>query len=276
MSDYLFDKQGEPDPDVVELEQLLRPLAYRGAPPRRQRRRAPRLWLSGATVALAAAIVLLVMKPWAPHPKVDGAPPLGAWIDSGERRLHLAVGDIGTVDLAPRTRARFVTDAPTLHKIELVRGTLVATIVAPPRRFVVQTPRAVVTDLGCAFELTVDESGHGHLKVTAGKVALADGAAGEVVVAAGGESELGAPKEPHAAVAPSPPAPVAPAPPTPPIAPPAAKPHHDLPHSKTVKQPPPVAPPPTAAPTKKSAPPAPTKPTKIEHDSLKDLERSVP
>ena len=127
MSDYLFDKEGTPDPEVEQLETLLAPLAYRGAPPRlpaRPPRRAPVRRPSivvGAAAAVAAALLALVIaRPWRPVPPSwaatvrggsamrDGKPitgatrlPVGAWLESGESRVRLLVADIGTVELGP-------------------------------------------------------------------------------------------------------------------------------------------------------------------------------
>jgi ferric-dicitrate binding protein FerR (iron transport regulator) len=300
VSDYLFDKEGEPDPEVERLESLLAPMAFRGAAPRLPVKRARRTFVVAAAMAAMAAglVALLIAKPWRPRPRHDetttqaswaatvrdgaatsdgralaGATRLlvGAWLETGSSHVRLAVADIGTVELAPQTRARIVATSATRHELRLERGTLVATIDAPPRHFVVTTPRAVVTDLGCAFELTVDESGRGRLVVTAGKVAVTGSDAREVVVDAGARVDLsergpGAPYVPHAE-APQPPQPPAP----PPIAPHAAKPPH---HATHIKSAPPAAPPPIKTKIEHAQPPR-KEPTKIEHDALKDLKNSV-
>ena len=150
MSDYLWDKQGEPDPEVEQLERLLataRLIVRRPLPPLPPRRRAPRgldrrRWRSVAS----ALVALLVARPWRPHvqrggvtaPALPRAPagrrPFAArgdrrrsadrdrgsgvsprcrrWLDRDRRqgRVQLRVADIGTVDLAPGTRARIVAD----------------------------------------------------------------------------------------------------------------------------------------------------------------------
>ncbi|MGZ3425176.1 MAG: FecR domain-containing protein [Polyangia bacterium] len=315
MSDYLFDKEGEPEPEVERLERLLAPVAYRGAPPRLPQRRPRRTFVvAAAMTAMAAALVaILIARPWRPGASWaatvrdgsatrDGQPiagetrlPVGAWIETQSGRVRLVVADIGTVELAPATRARIVATGPARHQLELARGTLAARIDAPPRRFVVTTPRAVVTDLGCAFELTVDESGRGRLVVTEGKVAVSSGEEREVVVHAGARVELtergpGEPYVPHAGpTSPPPPspiaphapsAPIAPAPPsapTPPVAPHATAPAHHPAHTtkappgprRATKAPPAVAAPPHPTQTKKA------EPAKVEHDPLKELQRSV-
>ncbi len=249
MSDYLFDKQGDPDPDVERLEGLLAPHAYRGAAPRLPMPRARRsvVFAAALSAAAAALLVLLVAKPWRPGDPRDrehGGPPgswaalvrdgaatrdgqpitgatrlpIGAWLETQSGRVQLAVADIGTVELAPGTRVRIVATGPLRHELQLARGALAATIDAPPRRFVVTTPRAVVTDLGCAFELSVDESGRGRLVVTAGRVALSSrGDAREIVVNAGARVDLSerGPEAPYVPTEPRQPAP-APAPMQPP------------------------------------------------------------
>jgi hypothetical protein len=269
--------------------------------------RRPWIVVGGAAAVAAALLALVIARPWRPVPPSwaaavrggsamrDGKPitgatrlPVGAWLESGESRVRLLVADIGTVELGPGTRARIVATGAERHELRIERGSLVATIEAPPRRFVVDTPRAVVTDLGCAFELTVDETGRGRLVVTGGKVGVADvGGANEIVVPAGSGVELtergaSAPAQPNAppTIAPSAPPTIAPnAPPT--IAP--KSPHHPE-HAGAHK--PTHAPQPHALPSHTPAAPQAHKPAsptnkpapspRIEHDPLKELERSVP
>jgi ferric-dicitrate binding protein FerR (iron transport regulator) len=242
VSDYLFDKQGEPDPEVERLEGLLGSLGYRGAPlrlPARRRRRP--MWVAGGLSALAAALVALLiagrwraqrtgaLAGWAATVRdgaatIDGRPltgagrlPVGAWLETASGRARLAVADVGSVEVAPGTRVRIVASGAARHELQLAHGTLAAVIDAPPRHFVVTTPRAVVTDLGCAFELTVDDAGRGRLAVSGGRVAVSDGAAREVVVGAGAGVELSehGPGVPFAADVAAPPLP-----PQTPLAPP--------------------------------------------------------
>jgi len=286
---------GEPDPEFERLVGVLAPLAYRGAAPRLRRGRPRRAFIVAAalTAAAAALVAVVIAHPWRPRPASwaatvsDGAATrqtrlaVGEWLDTGGARVRLVAADIGTVELAAGTRARIVATGPARHEMQLARGTLTARIDAPPRRFVVTTPRAVVTDLGCAFELTVDESGRGRLVVTAGRVAVASGDAREVVVPAGSRVELsergpGAPYVPSA----RPVAPTTPAAPTPPAVPatPAPRQHAAVHATKTPSHahaskktatPPATRSQPHTAPAKKS------EPARIEHDPLKALEHSV-
>jgi hypothetical protein len=54
--------------------------------------------------------------------------------------------------------------------MELARGTMHATIWAPPNQFFVETPSTLAVDLGCAYTLTVDEDGGGLVTVLVGWV----------------------------------------------------------------------------------------------------------
>ena len=98
---------------------------------------------------------------------------VGDWLetDSSSRAL-ISVGDIGEVEVDPDTRVRIVQARDTEHRLRLARGTLHVTISAPPRYFVVDTPSAVATDLGCMYTIEVNRDGIGHLNVQFGWVAF--------------------------------------------------------------------------------------------------------
>src|SRR3989440_12169525 len=102
---------------------------------------------------------------------------VGEWLETdGSSRAKIEVGSIGHVEIDPNTRVRLIETKPTEHRLELARGKMSAKIWAPPRLFFVDTPSAVAADLGCAYSLEVDDAGRGLLHVTAGYVALEDGA----------------------------------------------------------------------------------------------------
>ena len=90
---------------------------------------------------------------------------------ASQARMH--VGTIGEVTADVNTRVRLVSTSDGHHQLALEYGTLHAVITAPPGQFIVSTPSATATDLGCAYTLHVDEDGAGLLTVTAGWVALA-------------------------------------------------------------------------------------------------------
>lgn len=82
----------------------------------------------------------------------------------------IAVADIGRIELEPLTRLRLLESAQGRKQVALDRGTIHATIWAPPGEFVLDTPSAVAVDLGCMYTLHVDESGAGLLRTTLGWV----------------------------------------------------------------------------------------------------------
>lgn len=194
-NDYLWDRTGDPDPEVMRLEQLLGTLrAGVPAPALPARRRARGLFRAGFKALAAAAAVLLVAtaawlaiglrrNAWAVQ-RVAGAPVvdgqaiasdgrlgIGEWlVTDAVSRASVAVSRIGRVEVDPNTRIQLVESEGREHRMALERGTIHARIWAPPRFFYVNTPAAVAVDLGCAYTLQVDERGAGLLRVTSGWV----------------------------------------------------------------------------------------------------------
>jgi hypothetical protein len=146
-------------------------------------------------LAAAATVVMMVGLTWqttlAPVAGWDvaatiGSPRIGSSALTGSGRL--AVGDtlvtdsasraqidvstIGQVTIDENSRVRLVETRAGRHRLSLDRGTLHAVIVAPPGEFIVDTPSATATDLGCVYSLHVDEDGSGVLSVAAGWVAF--------------------------------------------------------------------------------------------------------
>jgi hypothetical protein len=98
---------------------------------------------------------------------------VGDWLETDNTsRALISVGDIGEVEVDPNTRVRMVQARDTEHRLRLARGTLHVTISAPPRYFVVDTPSAVATDLGCMYTIEVNRDGIGRLNVQFGWVAF--------------------------------------------------------------------------------------------------------
>jgi anti-sigma factor RsiW len=163
------------------------------APPQPRR---PRLIWAAAAVGVAIFIGLFVWSARRPTTtawrvtRLAGAPQIiragalqsigrteqlneGDWIETDSRsRVMIEVGLIGQVELDQRSRARIVTTGPNEQRLELERGRMHASILAPPRQFVVETPAALAVDLGCAYSLEVDEAGMTLLRVASGWVAL--------------------------------------------------------------------------------------------------------
>jgi len=98
---------------------------------------------------------------------------VGEWLETDDSsRAVISVGTIGHVQVEPNSRIRLVSSRLTDHRLSLAEGSIQAQISAPPRLFFVETPSALAVDLGCSYNLAVDESGAGQLQVTFGWVAL--------------------------------------------------------------------------------------------------------
>jgi hypothetical protein len=197
--DYLWDRSGLPDPDVVRLERLLgtlrgadqlaRPLVFPIAVPARR----PAMASIMMVTALAATVIGLIAVSWrgasAPLPglevtRLDGTPTIeshpitdrlelraGGWLETdGQARASIDIASIGRVEVEPGTRLGLVSTRPGQHRLQLTRGTMHALIWAPPGQFAVETPSSVAVDLGCAYTLKVDDDGVGHIRVTTGWV----------------------------------------------------------------------------------------------------------
>lgn len=195
--DYLWDGSGDPDPDVVRLEQLLGRLRSTTAPPPLTRQPsapdARRLAALAPFLAVAAIVLLMVGSAWSTLGRpswevasISGQPRVGSTAVESVGRL--AVGDtlttdgassarievstIGQVTIDPNSSVRLVSTSEGHHRLALAHGTLHAVIVAPPGQFVVDTKSATATDLGCIYTLQVDARGAGELSVMAGWVAF--------------------------------------------------------------------------------------------------------
>jgi hypothetical protein len=97
----------------------------------------------------------------------------GEWLETdAASSARLRVGRIGSVAVGPESRVRIVRGAWNAHRMVLERGSIDAVIAAPPRLFFVETPSALATDLGCAYQLSVADDGSSQLRVTVGWVEL--------------------------------------------------------------------------------------------------------
>lgn len=144
-------------------------------PPRRVR-------LSRVGPALLAAAAALLLAVWARGPRFETVVTAqgtsrttsltSGWFETGAgESATVQIADIGQVRVEPESRLRLVESGKTKHRLELTRGVLHASVDAPPRLFVVDTPQATAVDLGCAYTLRVTENGT-ELTVESGLVAL--------------------------------------------------------------------------------------------------------
>jgi hypothetical protein len=207
--DYLWDRSGEPDPEIQKLESLLgkfrhdppTPVFPAIVPERRwtffpwRLRLFPALATAAVAVAAIVAVTFLVSKT-KPTPttlagwdvsEVQGAPRIGRkTLSANEGTSRLGIGqmletdsqsrasiqadDTGKIQVDPSTRLRLLSMGAGLKRIALDRGTIHTYIWAPPGQFVVDTPSAVTVDLGCAYTLQVDDSGAGMVRTSLGWV----------------------------------------------------------------------------------------------------------
>lgn len=98
---------------------------------------------------------------------------VGDWLETDAfSRAQLTIADIGHAEIGPNSRLRLVATRETEHRLEITQGRLSAWVSAPPRIFIVETPSATAVDLGCSYDLFVNESGNGTIHVTSGEVSL--------------------------------------------------------------------------------------------------------
>ena len=206
-NDYLWDRSGEPDPELQRLEASLG--KFRAKPgeldfsaigsvtgqPRGFAWRMPRLAAAALVAAGCAGMLMLLFLPVSTVPpgtgweveRIAGAPQVGraALPGSGMKsrlkvgellvtdrssRATLTVADIGEVQVDPGSRVRLVETGADRKRLSVELGTIHAAIWAPPGEFVVDTPSATAVDLGCAYTLNVQEDGSGTLHTTLGWV----------------------------------------------------------------------------------------------------------
>jgi hypothetical protein len=173
MNDYLWDRSGEADEDVRKLEELLGAFRAQREMPRFRARRPSPLFL----LPLAAMLILGIALPAFLAYRASGwhAGAIAVYRAGDTIRatapLRLETPSIGVVDVGAGTTLRIVEK----RRLALDVGTIHARTTSPPGLFIVDTPRAKATDLGCEYVLDVAKDGSGSLRVTAGWVALTRG-----------------------------------------------------------------------------------------------------
>jgi len=107
------------------------------------------------------------------HLTLGGQLGVGDWLKTDAfSRAQLTIADIGHAEIGPNSRLRLVATRETEHRLEMTQGRMSAWVSAPPRIFVVETPSGTAVDLGCSYDLFVNESGNGTIHVTSGEVSL--------------------------------------------------------------------------------------------------------
>lgn len=189
---YLWDGQGEPDPEIQKLERALSNLRYQPralhqvydlpADPVKARQHLR------VAAGIAASLLIGSMIGWYTHYK--SKPADSAWriswngsqarsaragqtIDTGPHSVaQLDSEFVGEVRVDADSRLQIMQAAQEVQRLALLRGTIHAFIWSPPGQFVVDTPSAKTVDLGCRYTLHVAPDGSGILQVETGWVAF--------------------------------------------------------------------------------------------------------
>lgn len=186
--DYLWDKSGEPDPEIQRMENLLSPLGHKQGkapiwPPARRSRLPLVLALAASVIVLSAAALWIARQRTRPAwqvAAVEGSPSVtrlakGQSLNTdAHSRARLNLSDVGEVEVEPNTRLSVLALKTDEQRLALERGAIRAVIWAPPGRFIVNTPSAQTVDLGCQYRLQVDADGTGLVEVSVGWVAFED------------------------------------------------------------------------------------------------------
>jgi ferric-dicitrate binding protein FerR (iron transport regulator) len=201
MSDeYLWDGSGTPEAEVERLEKLLGRFRATAASEFEFPAAATSPMRTGSRWAgwwrAAAAFVLLLGSIWLMRavtgraawtiagmqglPRIDGRAAernetwkIGQWLETdAASRVQMRVDSLGEIEVGPNARLELLQASATQQQIRLVRGTIRATVTAPPYVFLVRTPGAYAMDMGCAYTLQVTDAGVSILRVTVGWVDL--------------------------------------------------------------------------------------------------------
>ncbi|MBI3004308.1 MAG: zf-HC2 domain-containing protein, partial [Ignavibacteriales bacterium] len=98
---------------------------------------------------------------------------VGQWLETDETsRARIAIADIGNAQIGPNSKLRLLVTRETEHRLEMLRGHMKASVYSPPRIFIVETPSATAVDLGCVYDLFVNDAGNGTIHVTSGEVSM--------------------------------------------------------------------------------------------------------
>ncbi len=178
--DYLWNRTGKADPEIVRLEQLLGGLKYSGevaAPATPRRGKSTVSWGLAAAAVLVAGILtepLLLRGPVTDWKLSNGRRVrAGQIIETGAlQQTNIHADDTGEVTVDPNSRLQILASNNREQRFDLQRGVIHAFIWAPPGRFVVDTPSAKTIDLGCRYTLQVLNDGTGLVTVELGWVAF--------------------------------------------------------------------------------------------------------
>ncbi|MCI4568250.1 hypothetical protein [Lysobacter sp. CFH 32150] len=222
--DYLWDRSPPVDDEVVRLERLLSPYAYKPVPvvstsapvPSVRVPHARRRWRTALAAAAVLATLSFGVRTWYqqrlqwPEAQawqvasvrgdvlIDGHDATGATalapgkvLETGDGVVRLHAARIGEVAIGKGSRFTLVETRSGRHRVQLQQGRMWARVWAPPGTFGVGTPTAGIWDMGCEFVLTVNAEGDGLLTVRSGWVQVDNGWS-EAMVPQGARVEMDA------------------------------------------------------------------------------------
>jgi hypothetical protein len=120
----------------------------------------------------------------------SGVLPVGGQLDTGTHEAALTIADIGNAHLGAGTQVRLERTDSERHQLALEHGRMHAKVKARPRLFAVTTKHADVVDLGCEYDIAIDDTGAGSLHVSSGLVELATKRGALVTVAEGCDARI--------------------------------------------------------------------------------------
>jgi len=200
--DYLWDRGGDPDPELCQLENALAPLRLKeSSPDFAELKRASnmsRLRSSlrpdfGTALALVVCVGLAVWFVTSLHQVTTnweaqataGSPTLGGrilvrgrvapgtWLTTDKMSTaQIQSKNVGEVQVGADSMVSLAESSSEQQLLLLRYGNIHATVFSPPGLFVVDTPSAKAIDLGCEYTLRIDRDGRGELKVSSGWVSL--------------------------------------------------------------------------------------------------------
>jgi hypothetical protein len=194
--DYLWDRSGESDATVADLERLMAPLAWQprswSAPASDGGRRWPLQFVAAlaATITIVTGLSTFVgglkrePQQGVAITRVEGAPTIarapirdgqvlttGRWLETnGTAKALVEIENVGRIEVQPSSRLSLIRSRAGDHRLHLARGTVQAVIFSPPGQFSMATPSATAVDLGCVYTMTVGDDEIGLVQVTAGWV----------------------------------------------------------------------------------------------------------
>lgn len=200
--EYLWDPSSPADPNVERIEAALRPLRFDSAraPLRLAARRRPLRPL--IILALAASLLIAAGsgfwmwrlqwpegRAWRLQSSVASQVEVGRTITLPEGEAAVArVARIGSMRATGGSAFELRATRDTRHRLRLFDGRLHLRVFAPPLSVVIETAAGDVTDLGCEFVLTADDT-QSAVTVLSGWVQM-ENAGGEVLVPAGASSTM--------------------------------------------------------------------------------------